>query len=319
MSKALLQAAASGQTAELCALLASGDDIESTHKATGRTALIEAAIKGHTDTVQCLIENAARIDRTDDAIGYTALGWAANQGHLPVVKALLTAHACVDLQTSTFQHTPLMVAAQEGHQAIVAALLAAGAGVNLQTGDARNALSMAQERGHEQVVATLQAYGAAPPVPPVEISIPWPAVSLDASDVDDTDPVSVLRGFLLAMHRWETDCYEQSQRQSDDEGLDWPAIQHRQNQIFERFCTPKPRTYGRLGSFGFPPTYSPDDTLIDVEPLARRTLLMTRQAPSTRLRYEMLFSLVRKGGVWRVDTKKERAWGSLDKWEVGIL
>lgn len=153
-------------------------------------------------------------------------------------------------------------------------------------------------------MATLQAYGAAPPLPPVEISIPWPAVSLDASDVDDTDPVSVLRGFLLAMHGWETDCYEQSQRQSDDEGLDWSAIQHRQNQIFERFCTPKPRTYGRLGSFGFPPTYSPDDRLIDVEPLARRTLLMTRHPPQYAVALRNALQPRQEG--WRLAGRHEK-------------
>ncbi|WP_296266479.1 ankyrin repeat domain-containing protein [Pseudomonas sp. UBA6562] len=319
MSKALLKAAASGQTPQLQTLLANGTHIDFTDKATGRTALIEAAIKGHTEAVKVLIENGADRDATDDVMGYTVLGWAASEGHTPLVHFLLEAGTSVDLTTSIAGRTPLMDAASGGHDMIVAALLSAGAKVHLQTGDGRNALSIAQERGHASVVALLLEHGAVAPVMPEESYLPWPSVSPDLSDIDDTDPASVLRGFLLAMHRWETGWYELSKSQTDDNPLDWSAIQDSQNRIFERFCTPKPRTYGRLGSFGFPPTYAPEDMLISIEPLPRRTLLMTRQAPDAPVRYETLFSLVKKGGVWRVDTKKKRVWGWAEDWETGIL
>lgn len=319
MSKALLKAAAAGQNAKLENLLASGAEIDFTDRATGRTALIEAAIAGHADTAGLLIDNAASVDCTDAVLGYTALGWAANEGHTQVAERLLAAQAAVDLTRCEFQQTPLMLAAREGHHAVVLALLAAGADVHAQSGDACNALAMAEARGHAEIVEALKQHGARPPAPAVETSIPWPAVSADLSDVDDADPASVLRGFLLAMHRWETDCYSQQVSLGEDEGLDWSVVQHAQHLIFERFCTPKPRTYGRLGSFGFPPTYTPDDTLVSVEPQARRSLLLTRQTPSSPLRYEVLFSLVSKGGVWRIDTKKTRPVGSSAKWAVGIL
>ena len=319
MSKALLKAAALGHNAKLEGLLASGVDINFTDKATGRTALIESAIAGHADTARLLIENAASLDCADDVLGYTALGWAVHQGNMHIVETLLAARASVDLTECEFQQTPVMIAAREGHHDIVVALLAAGANVHLQSDNARNALSIAEERGRTDIVGTLKKQGALAPASPAEISISWPIVSADLSDVDDADPASVLRGFMLAMHRWETDCYSQQQCAGDEEPLDWSVIQQAQNQIFERFCTPKPRIYGRLGSFGFPPTYTPDDTLVSIEPQARRILLMTLQAPSTRMRYEVLFSLVRKGGVWRIDTKKTRPWGSSANWEVAIL
>lgn len=319
MSKALLNAAASGNIAKLDSLLASGAEIDFADKATGRTALIEAAIAGHADAARWLIDNAAGLDRTDRILGYTALGWAANEGHAQIVESLLAAQAAVDLTRCEFQRTPLMLAAREGHQALVLALLAAGADVHAQSGDACNALAMAEARGHAGVVEALKQHGARPPAPAVETSIPWPAVSPDLSDVDDADPASVLRGFLLAMHRWETDSYNQQMSLGEDEDLDWSVVQHAQNLIFERFCTPKPRKYGRLGSFGFPPTYTADDALLRIEPQARRSALLTRQPASAPLRYEVMFSLVNKGGVWRVDSKKTRPVGSSAKWTVGIL
>ncbi|WP_300630407.1 ankyrin repeat domain-containing protein [Pseudomonas sp.] len=318
MSKVLLKAAASGQNEKLLSLLDGGADIDFVDKMPGRTALIEAAIAGHAHTVNVLIARGASLDKTDQTLGFTALGWAADQGNLQIVDALLVAQAAVDLTAYEYQQTPLMIAAREGHADVVAALLAAGANVHVQTGIGDNALSMAGARNHAEIVALLQQHGALAPIAPEEYSMPWPGVAADLSDVDDSNPASVLRGFILAMHRWETDCYNQQQRLDDGE-LDWVVIQQAQNQIFERFCTPKPRTYGRLGSFGFPPEYTPEDALVSIEPEARRTAIMTRQAPSTRSRYEVLFGLTRKGNIWRIDTKKKRPWGTAADWERSIV
>lgn len=318
MSKVLLKAAASGQNEKLLNLLDGGADIDFVDKMPGRTALIEAAIAGHAQTINLLIARGARLDKTDRTLGFTALGWAADKGDLQVVDVLLVAQAAVDLTAHECHQTPLMLAAREGHANVVAALLAAGANVHLQTGRGDNALSMADACNHAEIVALLRLHGALVPVPLKEFSMPWPGVVADLSDVDDSNPASVLRGFILAMHRWESDCHSQQQR-LEDGVLDWLLIQQAQNQIFERFCTPKPRTYGRLGSFGFPPEYRPEDALVSIEPGARRTAIITRQAPSTRLRYEVMFSLTRKGNTWRIDTKKKRPWGTAADWERSIL
>lgn len=318
MSKKLLKAAARGQNETLLSLLDGGADIDFIDKMPGRTALIEAAIAGHVHTLNLLIACGASLDKADKTLGFTALGWAADSGDLHAVDALLVAQASVDLTAHTYQQTPLMLSAREGHAGVVAALLAAGADVHLQTGNGHNALSMADARNHTEIVALLQQHGALAPVPPDEYSMPWPAVAADGSDVDDSNPASVLRGFILAMYAWETDCYSQKQRVDDGE-LAWSVIQAAQNQIIERFCTSKPRIYGRLGSFGFPPEYSPEDALVSVERDARRAVIITRQAPSTRLRYEVLFGLTRKGDIWRIDTKKRRGWGEAADWERSIL
>lgn len=318
MSKALLKAAARGHNVTLLSLLDSGVDIDFVDKMPGRTALIEAAIAGHAHTINLLIARGASLDKADQTLGFTALGWAADRGDFHAVDALLNAQASVDLTAHAYQQTPLMLAAREGHADVVAALLAAGANVHLQTGDGENALSMANARNLAEIVTLLQQHGALAPVPPDEYSMPWPAVAADLSDMDDSNPASVLRGFILAMHAWETDCYNQQQRIDDGE-LDWSIIKQAQNQIFERFCTPKPRTYGRLGSFGFPPEYTPEDTLVSIECENRRAVVMTRQASSARPRYEVLFGLIRKGDIWRIDTKKRRAWGGAAHWERSIL
>lgn len=315
MSKALLKAAAAGRTALLHTLLANGATIDFADKMPGRTALIEAAIAGHTDSVRFLLKQGANPDCTDAAMGFTALGWAACQGHVEIIDLLLAANAHVDKDSSSFKHSPLMCAAQDGHREVVARLLAAGADLHAQTGDGRNALSRAEESGHAEVVALLKAQGARAPVPVEEPALLWPVV--EVGEVDDNDPASVVRGFILAMHLWETGCYADHQRVGT-ESLDWQQIQQGMKLIFERFCTAKARTYGRQGSFGFPPAYSPEETLVTVELKGREARLMTREGSDASMRYECLYSLTRKGETWRIDTKKRRPWGTAD-WDKAIL
>ncbi|MET1078871.1 MAG: ankyrin repeat domain-containing protein [Pseudomonas sp.] len=315
MSKALLKAAAAGRIATLQTLLEAGIAIDFADRMPGRTALIEATIAGQTDTVEFLLKQGANPDCTDAATGSTPLSWAAMQGYVEIIDLLLTANAQVDKDNSPFKHSPLMGAAQNGHLDVVTRLLAAGANLHGQTVNGRNALSRAEESGHTEVVALLKAQGARAPVPLKESTLPWPVA--DGGEIDDSEPASVLRGFILAMHRWETQCYADHQR-SGNEHIDWQPIQDGQQRVFERFCTAKPRTYGRQGSFGFPPAYSPDETLVKLDLKGRAARLMTRQGPGASVRYECLYGLVSKGGTWRIDTKQQRPWGTLD-WSRTLL
>lgn len=317
MSKALLKAAAAGHNEQLQALLEAGAEIDFAEKGLGRTALIDAAIAGHIDTVRLLIDKGADLDRHDGVMGFTALGWAAHSDDRPILELLLEAGATVDLTGNDYQRSPLMVAALQGHAEVVAALLAAGADLQAQTRDGRNALSMAQERGHAGVEALLLSHGARPPVVPEEVYLPWPPVAPDLSDVDHSDPASVLRGYILAMNRWETDCHEH-RKQVDIHDLDWDFIRAGMAQVFERFCTLKPRPQGRGNSIGWPPDYTPGEALVSIEPKGRRAILMTRQEADGPMRYEVLYTLVRTGDTWRLDSRKTRPWGTLE-WEKGIL
>jgi hypothetical protein len=317
MSKALLKAAAAGQTTKLEGFLDGGADIDFADKAPGRTALIEAVIGGHADAVRLLVARGAKLNATDRTLGYTALGWAAHSGNLSIVEQLLAAGASVEVTASEFQLAPLMVAAQTGRAEVIAALLAAGADLHRQTGDARNALSMAEGNGHAQAAALLRRHGAQAPIPPAESTLPWPVVADDLADIDDADPASVLRGFILAMHRWETECARQCSACGVDQ-LDWTAIQQSQARVFDRYCTPKPRPQGRAGSFSASPDYTPQEALIDVEYVGGRATLMTRKPPGHALRYEAQYVLVRKNNRWRVDNKKTRPWGT-QTWATSVL
>lgn len=317
MSKAFLKAAAAGQNARLEALLADGVGIDFADKMPGRTALIEAAIAGHADTVRWLIERGANLDLTDRSLGYTALGWAAYQGDQDIVHRLLSAGARVDLTASKFQLSPLMAAAQAGQGEVVTTLLAAGADPHLQTGDGRNALAMAEANHHGEVAELLRRHGAQLPTPPQETFLPWPALAADLSNVNDADPASVLRGFILAMHRWEKDCGQHAEAAGTG-NLDWPRVQQEQDRIFERFCTPKARPYGRCGSFRSPPEYAPEEALVSIDIQGSRAALWTRQGSDRVMRYETVYVLARKSDGWRVDNKKTRPWGTED-WTKGIL
>ncbi len=308
MTKVFLKAAAAGQNDKLDALLAGGVDINFADKKPGRTALIEAAIAGHANTVHFLIERGADLNRTDQTLGYTALGWAASLGHTEIVRRLIEAGANVDLTSNLYQHSPLMVAAQAGQRDVVSTLLSAGANLHTQTDSGCNALSMAESKKHAVIAVLLREHGAVPPQPIPETFLPWPERTADGVNGDDTDPASVLRGFILAMHGWEIDC-AQTIGNGQDNAAHWLQGQ---NQIFTRFCTPKPRPYGRQGSFSSPPSYTPDEALVSIELNGSRAILMTRHGQNAPFRYEMQYCLIRKHNRWLIDNKKSRPWGTKD-------
>lgn len=318
MSKALLKAAALGQNTKLETLLNEGVDVDFSDKMPGRTALIEAAIEGHLETVRFLIARGAGLDLTDRTLGYTALGWASYNGNCQIIRILLEAGANINLTSNDFEHSPLMVAARAGHTDAVFALLTAGADVHQQTKAGCNALSMSESNHHHEITTLLKQHGAQLPQLLPEIYLPWPLLAEDLSNVDDADPVSVLRGFILAMNHWEMDCGQHFQLVGF-ENLDWTFINQGQEAVFLRFCTLKPRPYGRHGSFSaLQPDYTPEESLLEMNIDGSRAQLMTRQAPDKSVRCENIYVLVRKNKQWRVDSKKYRVFGAV-KWDQGIL
>ena len=314
MTKNLLKAAAAGQNIKLENLLGDGADINFLDKTPGRTALIEASIAGHVSAVDFLIEHGANMNLTDRTLGYTALGWAASKGYSEIVKRLIAAGAEVDLTASEYQHTPLLLAAREGAHDVVDLLLEAGANIHLQTAAGDNALTLAEANDHVAVASVIRAHGAKRPDTPQEKYLPWPTGGADILDVDATDPTSVLRGFILAMHRWEVACMQTI----DDEQIDIERFRMEQDQIFARFCTPKRRAYGRLGSFSSPPDYAPEECLVSVDTGGNRSEMMTRQCDDRAMRYENLYILIRNNGRWLVDGKKSRSLGT-KTWKNDIL
>jgi hypothetical protein len=82
----LLNAARSGHTAQVEALLAKGANIEGAEK-DGRTALMLAARHGRVETVRALLAKGAKVD-VRDRDGWTAYALALEEGHDAVLKLL---------------------------------------------------------------------------------------------------------------------------------------------------------------------------------------------------------------------------------------
>ena len=104
-----------------------------------------------------------------------------------------------------FNVTPLMCAAKEDRAAIVQLLLAGGANVNSRTTDGRTALSIARIHKRDEIEKLLAQAGGKEIAPAKPTVIPWPAVDESGATIDYTTPESVLRSFIFAMNRWETD------------------------------------------------------------------------------------------------------------------
>jgi hypothetical protein len=118
-SRALVAAAARGESARIAALLGSGAD-PNARDARGRPALVLAAASGRAEAVTALLRGGAN-PSTADRSGWSALHQAAESGAVEVARALLVAGAEADLRDRA-RGTPLDVA-EQGGSADVARLL----------------------------------------------------------------------------------------------------------------------------------------------------------------------------------------------------
>ncbi|WP_167091758.1 NTF2 fold immunity protein [Massilia frigida] len=121
--------------------------------------------------------------------------------------------------------------------------------------------------------------------------------------------LDVLQGFWEAISAWETQLALDLKETPDTEEWRQPACAA----IFDRFCTPKERTFGRPHalSFSSPPEYQ-RHTLLDVEWLsARKACVYTRDHCGKQSR----FLLLKKGSAWRLDHKQQL----FDGWTTAYL
>ena len=313
MSKQLVSAAEVGNLDKVSALLAAGADVNWIGKSgAGRSALSEAALNDHVDVVRLLVATGADLNWRDRGMGMTPLGWACDSGHLEIARVLIEAGADLDLPTPKFLLSPLICAASSGHEDVVRLLLDAGADIHALTADGRNALVCAEKNRHNAIVALLKERGAVHPVPAEEVLIPWPDVGDDFSLADYSKPESVLRAFILSMNRWEIDASKQG------DAVDWDKTRAEYASAFAPYCTPKQRVYGGGGSFGFPPKYEPEESLTSVTVKGARAELTTVQRKDRPMRYENIYVMLKKGGKWLVDSKKDRSIG-LKEWKNTLL
>jgi uncharacterized protein len=85
----LVDAAASGRTADVERLLAQGAPLDG-HANDDWTPLTVAAREGHLETVKVLLAKGAAVNAKEGG-GHTALFWAQRYGHPDVVRVLLSA------------------------------------------------------------------------------------------------------------------------------------------------------------------------------------------------------------------------------------
>jgi hypothetical protein len=327
MSHLLRKAAESGNTDKLKARLDAGDDIESRDKGTGRTALLEAVIAGHRDAAALLIEKGADINACCKAVGMDCLGWAVETGHGELVDDLLGLGADPNrVPASSFLGaTPLMIAAQRGHLDIAKHLARAGADPGVRDRSGRSALSLAEERKHAALAAFLKTLpGSEPPPPAAPEILPWPELDHEPGGPlpDGASPAQVVRSFILAMYRWETDAHRALEKErADGKHSDMDAALAEARAIRDRYCTEKKRAYPRAG-IGYPPDFDANLAMIGEDtPNPRRCEILTRNtaaSPGDSDYREVLFVLLRKQGQWRIDSAKNRLVGQLS-WNGMIL
>ncbi|MGS7840663.1 ankyrin repeat domain-containing protein [Stenotrophomonas forensis] len=314
MSHLLAKAAEQQDLDRIDALLDAGADIAWRHKGTGRTPLLSAVIAGKAASVARLLDRGANIEHACTALGFTALGWAAERNDADIGRLLISRGALLDVASPELLRTPLMVAAQGGHLPMVELLLDSGADVARVDFEGRTALALAEARGHAAVVQRLQAAGAQRP-PALEEAPPlaWPEPAADG------EPASVVRGYMLACHAWETRGYRDAKAGGNLLGS--AAFQQERADILAAWCTDRKRVYSTGMAVGNPPVHVPEDLLAATsQPTASKADVLVRDhaQKSRALRYERLFVLKRVAGQWRIDVLKKRLFRT-EAWSSAIL
>jgi hypothetical protein len=174
---ALFDAATTGNTDRVKALIAAGADVNAQHD-NGQTALMDAALRGNPDCVKVLIAAGADVNAKTQG-EYTALVAACLTCYLPdagaihryeeTIEALIAAGADVNAKATDGQTALMHV--DRGSVAAVKALIAAGADVNAK--DNSGCTVLMRMRARPDISAILRDAGATePPEPLVSAPIP---------------------------------------------------------------------------------------------------------------------------------------------------
>jgi ankyrin repeat protein len=152
----LADAAQSGDTDRLKALLDHNRSFASMPDQQGYTPLHYAAYFGHTEAARYLLGIGADLTAlTLDPLRSHPLHAAASAGHVDVAAMLLESGADPNAE-QTGQWTPLHSAAAGGHETLVRMLLARGSDRTRKSASGLTALELAEERGHAKCVEALR-------------------------------------------------------------------------------------------------------------------------------------------------------------------
>jgi uncharacterized protein len=156
----VFEAAATGSTDRLAALLRDDPTRATSWSPDGFTPLHLAAFFGHRDAVALLVEHGADVEVVSrhELVRVTPLHSAvAGEGAADpgTVEELLRRAAPVNAKVEG-GHTPLHSAAQNGDAAMARLLLAHGADAAAARDDGKTALDLAREGGHDEVAGLLE-------------------------------------------------------------------------------------------------------------------------------------------------------------------
>jgi ankyrin repeat protein len=149
----IIKAAQAGSRSKVEAMLDKGENIETCHLPTKRTALAVACHCGNTGMVELLINRAAKLNARDMDLS-TPLHLAASRGHLGAAALLLDELVGIESRDNR-KRTPLWVAAEGGHIKVVELLLNKGARVKTRAKDQLTPLHAAAKGGHVETVGLL--------------------------------------------------------------------------------------------------------------------------------------------------------------------
>jgi hypothetical protein len=139
------------------------------------------------------------------------------------------------------------------------------------------------------------------------------------TDIDVySQPAEVVRRFIADMHDWEIRTAAARKNSAPENHVQfWEAANTSLAAVFARWCTPKDRKYGRLGSYQEPPEYQPygEDILETVIESPRRACVYTQRR--TGFGFKQQYVLQKLAGRWLLDNVK---WQASDaKWKAGTL
>lgn len=144
---------------------------------------------------------------------------------------------------------------------------------------------------------------------------------MTTSDDDNiyADPAQVLRRFIADMNVWEVQTLASFKGAPPEAHRQlWAQANDTLRVVFAKWCTPRERKFGRLGSFQDPPEYQPDTEEIGetVMESACRACVYTQRRSG--FAFQQKYVLFKQGGRWLLDSVKRRA-SEREKWSNGIL
>ena len=152
----IFEAAATGQTQRLAALINQDPALVSAYSPDGFTALSLAVFFGHAETVNALLAAGAPVNAASrETMKMSPLGSALAAERNDIARTLIDHGADVNAKAEN-DLTPLHTAAARGDLESAKLLLEHGADINATTKDGKTPIAYAQERNHPEMVEFLR-------------------------------------------------------------------------------------------------------------------------------------------------------------------